>query len=100
MAAAPARVVPGDRPTASAVEINSSESGDRSTPVVISSADVVDRRSVKSSEGGSLDRLRIIALNKKRALDLEKKALDLEIQVLEWMNIGFLRVKYSFQKYF
>ena len=95
MAAAPARVVPGDRPTASAVEVISSGSGDRSTPVVISSEDVVDRpsvksmidafnrRSVKSSEGGSLDRLRVLALKKKRVLDLAKKALELEIQVLE-----------------
>ena len=94
VAAAPARVVPGDRPTASAVEVISSGSGDRSTPVVISSEDAVDRpsvksmidafdrRSVKSSEGEALDRLRAIALKKKRALDLEKKALELEIQVL------------------
>ena len=95
VAAAPARVVPGDRPTAHAVEINSSDSGDRSSPVVISSeeavdrpsvksiVDVFDRRSTKSSEGCSLDRLRVLALKKKRSLDLEKKALDLEIQVLE-----------------
>ena len=66
-------VVSGDRPAAAAVEISSGESGNR-----FAYQEAVDQRPAKSSESASLERLRLITIKKKQAQELEIQVLELD----------------------